>query len=64
MIKPEPKYLGDGVYAKYDGRHIVLTAGRCEEDEVDADNIIFLAPEVMSEVIRYNEYVNKCLETR
>lgn len=46
-------YLGDGVYASYDGWHIWLTTGSHVMEE--ADNKIALEPEVFSELLKYNE---------
>jgi hypothetical protein len=37
-------YLGDGVYADYDGHHIILTT----EDGVVATNLIYLEPAVLN----------------
>lgn len=37
-----PRYLGDGVYAVYDGRGVWLTA----EDGIRATDAIYLEPEV------------------
>jgi len=42
-------YLGDGVYAKCDGYHIVLTA----ENGIYATDTIYLEPDVMKRLIRY-----------
>lgn len=39
-------YLGDGVYAFWDGYHIVLRTGHHEENR--CDNQIFLEPSVLT----------------
>lgn len=43
----EKKYLGDGVYFKYDGSELVLTT----ENGVMQTNIIFLEMEVIQRLI-------------
>jgi len=53
MIKKE--YLGDSVYAKFDGYHIVLTT----ENGFGPSNTICLEPEVLEALNAYNERVNK-----
>lgn len=47
----DKRYLGDGVYASYDGYHIVLTA----EDGVVATNTIYLEPSVLAALIAYSK---------
>jgi hypothetical protein len=42
-------YLGDGVYAQFDGYNIALTA----EDGVRVNNIIYLEPDVMEALIKF-----------
>ena len=48
-----PEYLGDGVYAEYDGYHIILDLtqqGNCR---------IALEPEVMKKLIAYFSKINQ-----
>ncbi|MDD1626886.1 MAG: hypothetical protein LUQ26_05335 [Methylococcaceae bacterium] len=51
----EKFYLGDGVYAIYDGVHIILTT----ENGIEATNAIMLEPEVMAQLFRFVEHVSK-----
>lgn len=44
------EYLGDGVYADFDGYHIVLTTERLEPNTIDR---ICLEPEVLHNLERY-----------
>jgi hypothetical protein len=44
----EPIYLGDGVYASFDGYMITLTAG---------SNVVHLEPDVMHQLGRYAKKV-------
>jgi hypothetical protein len=44
------QYLGDGVYAGFDGYHIVLTA----ENGICATNTIYLEPQVIAAFNRYH----------
>ena len=53
-----PQYLGDGVYASYDGYHVVLTTGSHERSE--ASNVICLEPEVIESL---EGYVKRLRET-
>lgn len=48
----EKVYLGDAVYASYDGYHIVLTT----ENGIRIANVIYLEPQVFQALI---EYANK-----
>lgn len=48
-IKPPKEYIGDGVYASYDGYHLVLTT----EDGISAYNTICIEPEVWRALDRY-----------
>ncbi len=43
------KYLGDGVYASYDGYHIWLAANHHE------NKVVALEPEVFDSLIKYRE---------
>jgi hypothetical protein len=45
------RYLGDGVYAQFDGYGIVLTTGH--HDPVEASNAIVLEPEVVNAFVNY-----------
>ena len=49
MKTTNKQYLGDGVYADFDGHHIQLTT----ENGVDTTNQIALEPEVMTALERY-----------
>jgi hypothetical protein len=49
---PEPRYLGDGVYAKFDGYHVWLLTGSHEERE--ADNKIALEPSVFRALVKFH----------
>lgn len=58
MSKPEPQYLGDGVYAQLDDQQrIVLTTG--DHRPGLADNTIFMEPEI---VIAFNNYQKRVVE--
>lgn len=50
MIKKE--YLGDSVYAEYDGIDITLTTENGKVD--DPSNIITLEPEVFQNLVNFN----------
>ena len=59
-----PRYLGDGVYAQVyaqvddeDGYRIILTTGSHRLE--DADNVIYLEPEVMKGVAKYIHDLNE-----
>lgn len=45
------RYLGDGVYAHFNGYSVVLTTGH--HDPAVADNIIEMEPQVMGSLKRY-----------
>jgi hypothetical protein len=47
-------YLGDGVYASYDGFHIILTT----ENGLRATNTICLEPDILEELVRYARRVS------
>jgi len=49
------RYLGDGVYATYDGYHVQLTVENGEEVLQE----IFLDPSVIIELLRYFEDIKK-----
>lgn len=49
--KNRKEYLGDAVYADFDGYHIVLTT----EDGIRTTNEIFLEPHVFEALIRYHK---------
>lgn len=49
--RPLASYLGDGVYADYDGFYVVLTT----EDGISVMNRICLEPEVLAALSRYVE---------
>lgn len=52
------EYLGDGVYANFDGFQIVLTT----EDGIRATNTICLEPAVMTALSRYADRLAKDVE--
>ncbi len=52
MIENTKEYLGDGVYADFDGYHIVLSA---ERDGFM--NTIFIEPEVMASLLNYAKLI-------
>lgn len=45
------QYLGDGLYADYDGYHIVLTA----ENGISASDTVYLDPQVYTALMAYVE---------
>jgi hypothetical protein len=47
------QYLGDGVYADFDGWNIVLTA----ENGISATDRIVLEPQVLEELFRYEKRI-------
>jgi len=47
----ENKYLGDGVYASFDGYHINLAVNNHK------NHAVALEPAVMRELIKYYEYI-------
>jgi hypothetical protein len=47
---PGKRYLGDGVYADFDGFHVVLTT---EHGESRPNNIIYLEPDVIEQLMQY-----------
>jgi len=49
----EKRYLGDSVYASYDGYHIILTTENGYPD--DPRNRIALESEVLTALIRYRD---------
>lgn len=48
-------YLGDGVYANFDGYQIVLTT----EDGYSVTNTIYLEPAVYTQLLRYAESLSE-----
>jgi hypothetical protein len=55
----EPRYLGDGVYASFDGYHIWLQTDSHLEHE--ATNRIALEPEVFTALVQYQTAVNRAI---
>lgn len=51
MKNSEKVYLGDGVYAAYDGHMVELTTSNGDIDT----NTIFLEPQVIESLLRYLE---------
>lgn len=50
----EPMYLGDGVYATFDGYHIELRVGAHHNPPV-----AFLEPSVMDKLIEYHKRIEE-----
>lgn len=50
MSQQKEVYLGDGLYASYDGMHFVLRAPR-----ENGDHVVSLEDEVLSEFFRFIE---------
>jgi len=55
MPDEKHEYLGDGVYASFDGWHIWLRTGSHDSD----DNKIALDPSVYASLVRYHEKLSK-----
>lgn len=55
MMQPPKDYLGDGVYAKFDGYALVLTT----EDGVSVHNEIVLEPSVIAAMTRYIDRIRQ-----
>ncbi|MHB9044379.1 MAG: hypothetical protein ACYC35_00415 [Pirellulales bacterium] len=53
-----PVYLGDSVYADFDGFHIVLSTNNGE----GPSNTIYMEPAVMDELWRYQERIAKAIQ--
>ena len=51
-------YLGDGVYAAFDGYHCVLTTGT----HVEAYNVIYLEPRVLVALDNFVKRINDTTE--
>lgn len=49
MSSREPRYLGDGVYASFDGYHINLAVNHHE------NHAVALEPEVLDALFKYRE---------
>jgi len=49
----KPRYLGDGVYASFDGYHINLAINH------HSNHAVALEPEVIEALIRYSNYIWK-----
>jgi len=60
----EKVYLGDAVYAEFDGYSICLTT----ENGITTTNIVVLEPEVFKALLNYNDnlkaFVKKMLEAK
>lgn len=54
---PEPRYIGDGVYASFDGYHIIITTGHHSKE--NADNVIALENIVFANLKNYGKYVQE-----
>jgi hypothetical protein len=59
--KPKPskqcQHLGDGVYADFDGYHIILTANNPR----DETRRVYLEPQVVMALIRYIKQIEKII---
>ena len=55
MSEPKQTYLGDGVYASFDGYHIWLTTS----DGYSSTNRIALEPPVYNELITFAQSLRK-----
>ena len=53
MKDKKKEYLGDGVYAEFDGFHVILKSGSHDSP----DNTIFLYDTIAVEVIKYLKWV-------
>ena len=56
----EKTYLGDAVYAAFDGYHVVLTT----ENGISISNTIFLEPAVMDALDTYNKRLRDEAESK
>lgn len=54
--RPRPEYLGDGVYARFDGYQIWLAANDHRND------VIAIEPAVLSALIQYAKHINRVCE--
>lgn len=59
-MSPFKQYIGDGVYADFDGYHLVLTT----EDGLHVSNRICLEPTVYGQLNRYVEWLNMSKQQR
>lgn len=50
----QEEYLGDGLFASFDGYHICLRAPR-----EDGDHLVFLEPMVLAAFIKYAEKIRR-----
>jgi hypothetical protein len=53
-MKPDSRYIGDGVYIRDDGYQLVLTTGH--HLEAEADNIVCLEDECVDGLLRFLEH--------
>lgn len=61
MQPPDYKlYIGDSVYAAFDGYHIILTTENGRSD--DPNNQIALEPSVLAALISYRDKLHKMFE--
>lgn len=51
MSAKTKQYIGDGVYADYDGYALILTT----EDGIQVTNIIVLEPQVFTSLIKFTK---------
>ena len=51
-----PRYLGDGVYARFDGYGIWLLAN----DHLHPTDKVYLEPEVLQKLINFTEEIISC----
>lgn len=57
MIDPDKQYLGDSVYAQFDGYHIILTTENGYPD--DPHNRIALESQVLSALNQYVKFIKE-----
>jgi hypothetical protein len=53
-------YLGDGLYADFDGYHVVLTA----ENGIRATNTVYLDPQVLQAFSEYLKSLREAFENK
>ena len=62
---PKEEYLGDSLYASFDGFHFILRAPRFGMgfgmDHAVYDNVVYLEPSVLK---AFNEYVKRMIDEK
>lgn len=51
---PNPRYVGDGVYAHHDGERVIIAAS----DGITVSDSIAVSPSTLAEIGKYLEYAN------